>query len=130
MRELDVVCRRWPDDPLVQAFLKNFGPGAALTRDPTALPPGRNDEPFGTGTDVFELLAQSAPPEAQWKRPLIVASPELEMQVVEVAGATAAVLVFTGARRQRSMPLSIFADIWRHSTSPPFISRISAGCCF
>jgi tetratricopeptide (TPR) repeat protein len=108
--ELDRVCRRWPEVPMVRAFLKNFGPGSALTREIADAAFERNEEEGGAaaGKDVFQLLAERAPAETEWRRSLIAASPELDVQVAEVAGSRAAVLVFTGAGDGVSMPLSIF----------------------
>lgn len=98
--ELEVLCARWPDDPVVKAFLKNFGPGSALAV--TADSGGEGDE------DVFQALEAAAPPESSWLRPLLRPSANLEMHIAAMTGATTAVLVFTGAADGVSMPLAIF----------------------
>jgi tetratricopeptide (TPR) repeat protein len=105
--ELESVCERWPNDTAVKSFLKNFGPGSPMTRAlaETALAESAADK---AESEVFLLLANAAPGEGEWKRPLIVAEPMQDVQVVEVPGAQTAIVVFTGAADGVSMPLSIF----------------------
>ena len=104
VRDLDIVCKRWPDAAPVKIFLKNFGPGSSLTRElaENALSDSEAE------SDIFQALAATAPAQAEWKRPLIVASPKLDVQIVEMPGAQTAVLVFTGGADGMAMPLSIF----------------------
>jgi hypothetical protein len=99
--ELEALIARWPSDPLVRAFLRNFGPGSALARESA---PDEADDV----DDVFKALEKAAPEPAVWKRPLVNASAELEVQVAAVTGAKTAVLVFTGAADGVSMPLKVF----------------------
>jgi len=98
--ELERLTARWPNDPKVKAFLRNFGPGSALARESNS---GDQD-----AADVFKALEEAAPGPANWKRALVNASVELEVQVAAVTGATTALLVFTGAADGVSMPLGIF----------------------
>jgi tetratricopeptide (TPR) repeat protein len=110
-RELDVVRTRWPEDPSLRAFLKNFGPGSALNREhgvATAREGTDRAPNTSAGDDIFEALADAAPPERQWRRSLVVPDPQLEVQVAQVRDAISAVLVFTGAADGVSMPLPIF----------------------
>lgn len=102
--ELDIICKRWPDAAQVKIFLKNFGPGSSLTRE---LAENALSDSEAEG-DIFQALAATAPVEAEWKRPLVVASPKLDAQIVEMPGAQTAVLVFTGGADGMAMPLSIF----------------------
>jgi tetratricopeptide (TPR) repeat protein len=99
--ELNVLVARWPSDPLVRAFLRNFGPGSALARE-------SGSERTEGLKNVFEALERAAPGPDAWKRPLVEVSSELEVQAAAVTGATTAVLVFTGAADGVSMPVRIF----------------------
>lgn len=98
--ELKPLLARWPNDPKVRAFLRKFGPGSAMARESNFSDSG--------DADVFKALEAAAPGPAIWKRSLVNASSELEVQVAAVSGATTALLVFTGAADGVSMPLSIF----------------------
>ncbi len=105
--ELEQIRGRWPDDPMVRTFLRNYGlasevslgAGSAATR---LGDPDRNKE------GEFQAIADQAPRQAERVRPLLVADPERDVVLAEARGAETAVLVFTGAGDEVSMPLPLF----------------------
>jgi tetratricopeptide (TPR) repeat protein len=103
VRELDVLCERAGGRPGVKLFRKSFGPASAAETDLAWL-----GDLTGDAHDTFKRLADAAPAPPTWKRPLIVPAPGDEAQFVEMPGAKAAVLVFTGAQDIIAMPLTIF----------------------
>ena len=109
VRELDVLSRQWPDDPMVRTFLRNYGPASALpltvvdeSNQPATVDPDRADEA------ELQALAEKAPGHAEQIRPPVIVDPDRDVLTAEVAGADTAVLVFTGSNDAVSMPLALF----------------------
>jgi tetratricopeptide (TPR) repeat protein len=103
--ELDRVCRRWPNHPIVIRFLARCAPGSALARETD----GANaPDHVEAGVGDYQALSNAAPGEALWKRPPLVPAGQQELQILATAGAEMAVLVFTGADDGISMPLNLF----------------------
>lgn len=109
MSELEKVLSRWPDDPMVRMFVRNYGPASTTSLDWSnpATRPAEGD-PDRAEWEELRAIAEKAPGEKEWFRPLVAADPESDVAVCEVDGAQRGVLVFTGGNDAVSMPLGIF----------------------
>ena len=107
--ELENVRKRWPIDPMVRMFARNYGPAGVmdLSSANAATFPAEGD-PDRAEQEEFQTLADKAPSPAEQVRPLIVADPECDVLMAKVNEAETAVLVFTGSNDAVSMPLPIF----------------------
>jgi len=97
--ELDAARRRWPNDPMVRLFARNFGPAIAP------------DAGGGAGAgedDELRRLEAGTPRPGQWKRGVLADDPLRDFIVAEAPGARTAVLVFTGGNDAVSIPLRVF----------------------
>jgi tetratricopeptide (TPR) repeat protein len=134
LSELEDVRRRWPSDPMVRMFLRNYGPVSAVTfgsGNPASRSPDRASgeyqsingkapglaehvrpvliaDPIGARDQEFQAIAAKAPGPEEHLRPLLVADPDRDVFLAEVTGAKTAVLVFTGAADELTMPLPLF----------------------
>ena len=104
---LEDIRKRWPTHPMVRNFLQN--PTLELTFDaasganrPAKGNPGRTQE------KELRAVADKDPGPAKQVRPILVADPERDLLLAEVAGAETAVLVFTANNDGVSMPLPVF----------------------
>lgn len=107
--ELEKIRNRWPNDPMVRMFARNYGP--ALAGVPGSAEAGNRPtegDPDRAEWDELESIANRAPDSAQQLRPLVDADPECDVLLAEVQGADTAVLIFTGGNDAVSMPLPIF----------------------
>ena len=112
VREANVLYQRWPEDRSAWTYFRNLGQESPLTRKLANAPsPGDNGEQEifqAREKSAYQALEKAAPMEAEWRRPLIVAAPQLDVQIAEIAGAETAVLIFTGALDDVAIPLSTF----------------------
>jgi len=112
VREADTLYRRWPADRNAWSYFRNLGHESPLSRKLANASAQSGDaclEMFeAREKSAYQMLERAAPAEAQWRRPLVVAAPLLDVQVADVPGARSGVLVFTGALDGVSMPLSTF----------------------
>jgi len=109
MSELEGVRQRWPNDPMVRMFLRNYGPASAGGGSGSASAAGLMETGSATAEEEeLRAILEKAPGASEHCRPLIVPTSDQDVLVGEVAGAQAAVLVFTGSNDAVSMPLPIF----------------------
>jgi len=114
--ELENIRGRWPNDPVVAAFLLNYGPAAEQLQPVAGKAPAKAeharpllvaDPDFAKAEEVV-AIAEKAPGPEEWLRPLVVADPERDVLLAEFRGAEAAVLVFGGTNDEVAMPLPLF----------------------
>jgi tetratricopeptide (TPR) repeat protein len=109
VNELEKLRTRWPNDPMVRTFLRNYGPAAAAPGcSASAANRAAAGDPDRADEEEIQTVADKAPGRAERVRPLVVADPERDVLLAEVTGAESAVLVFTGSNDAVSMPLPIF----------------------
>jgi tetratricopeptide (TPR) repeat protein len=101
MSELEGVRERWPDDPMVRMFLRNYGPAATADGDSAVASQTAEEEELHT-------ILRRAPDPAKLRRALVVPASDQDVMIGEVDGALSAVLVFTGSNDAVSMPLPLF----------------------
>jgi len=97
--ELEAARRRWPSDPMVRIFARNFGPAIAPAH-PAGGPAEEDDE--------LRRLEARTPRADQLKRDVLADDPLRDFIVAEAPGARTAVLVFTGGNDAVSIPLRVF----------------------
>jgi tetratricopeptide (TPR) repeat protein len=109
MSEIENVRRRWPTDPMVRIFLRNYGPASALAPG-SARNQSRSAEgdPDRVDEDELKAVAGKAPGHEELRRPLLVADPARDILLAESPGAETAVLVFTAKDDAVSLPLPMF----------------------
>ena len=103
--ELETISQRWPNDPLVRTFLRNYGPAATVAVAPTGATGGNLDH---AEEAELEALVHKAPGPTDYVRPLLDADPARDVLIAESAGAETAVLIFTGSNDALSMPIPVF----------------------
>lgn len=108
MSQLEKIRKRWPADPMVRMFLRNYGPATVSFDLANAASRPAEGDPDLAEWEELRTIDEKAPGEEEWLRPLVAADPEGDMLVCKVAAAQRAVLVFTGGNDAVSMPLSIF----------------------
>jgi tetratricopeptide (TPR) repeat protein len=108
MSELEKIRKRWPTDPMVRMFLRNYGPATVDFDLANAASRPAEGDPDRDEWEELRIIVEKAPGEAEWLRPLVAADPDGDVLVCEVAAAQRAVLVFTGGNDAVSMPLPIF----------------------
>jgi tetratricopeptide (TPR) repeat protein len=106
--ELEKIRKRWPADPMVRMFLRNYGPATVNFDLANAASRPAEGDPDRAEWEELRTIAEKAPGEAEWLRPLVAADPDGDVLVCEVAAAQRAILVFTGGNDAVSMPLAIF----------------------
>jgi tetratricopeptide (TPR) repeat protein len=116
--ELENIRGRWPSNPLVVTFLRNYGPASdgadwlgAANRpagDSEHSPPPLVADPDRTKDEELHTIASRAPHPDKYLRPVVAADPEGDVLLAEVQGAQTAVLVFTGTNDELSLPLPLF----------------------
>jgi tetratricopeptide (TPR) repeat protein len=98
---------RWPDDPMVRVFLRNFGLAASLLPQLGELPaPGLAHDPDAAERNELQSLAAGAP--AAGARAVIDVDPRRDVIIPDGSRAATAVLVFTGTNDAVAMPLPLF----------------------
>ena len=106
--EAERLEQRWPHDPVVRMFLRNFGPASAgeiASLQNSAQPRG----PAQTAEeDELRILAQRAPGPPRFKRPLAVLLPDQDVAISEASRSSTALLIFAGSNDAVSMPLPVF----------------------
>jgi hypothetical protein len=107
--ELKELNRRWPDDPMVQRFVRNCGLTRVLSKvegDISGYGGARNL--YQVNDAELRTLVAKAPAESHFKRPLLVDDTECDFLVAEAKGAETALLVFAASNDSVAMPLSSF----------------------
>lgn len=117
-RNLERVRQRWPHDPLVQSFLRNYGPAADYGSVAAASVPVENDlkrptpvlvaDPDRGKDEELQAIAARAPSPSEQLRPIVTPDPERDVLVAELTSADTVVLVFTGTNDELSIPLTLF----------------------
>jgi tetratricopeptide (TPR) repeat protein len=109
VREFENIRTRWPNDPMVRMFLRNYAPAStqAFGSEDAANRPAEGD-PDRAEWDELQAIAGRAPRPEDRLRPLVEADPERDVLIAAVKKADAAVLVFTGGTDAVSMPLPVF----------------------
>jgi tetratricopeptide (TPR) repeat protein len=107
LAETEALLRRWPDDPMVRVFLRNFGLAAELLPR-IDKPPAQNPafDPDAAERSELRRLAERAPVASG--RAGIAADPRCDVTIPEGARSGTALLVFTGTNDAVAMPLPIF----------------------
>jgi tetratricopeptide (TPR) repeat protein len=105
VNELRTISQRWPNDPLVRTFLRNYGPAATVAAAPTIPVDGNLDH---AEEAELEIVARKAPGPGEYLRPLLEPDPEQDVLIAGSPGAQTAVLVFTGSNDAVSMPITLF----------------------
>jgi tetratricopeptide (TPR) repeat protein len=107
--ELENVRTKWPKDPMVRVFLRNYGPASTMTGgwEGAVTQPSQGD-PDRAEWEELQAIASKAPSSAGRLRPLVVADPQRDLLLAEVPKTETAVLIFTGANDAVSIPLPIF----------------------
>jgi hypothetical protein len=85
--EFESIRKRWPNDPVVAAVLRNYGPLLIETRG--------GDPDYSPEEQELQAIAEKAPALVGQLRPLLADDRERDVMVAEVPGAETAVLVFT-----------------------------------
>jgi tetratricopeptide (TPR) repeat protein len=89
--ELENIRGRWPNDPVVAAFLLNYGPAAEQLQPVAGKAPAKAeharpllvaDPDFAKAEEVV-AIAEKAPGPEEWLRPLVVADPERDVLLAE-----------------------------------------------
>ncbi len=104
--ELERLRKLWPNNPPVLAYLRSYGPTGEMRT-------GVLDDSPPLGSKVtaeagWQAIAAKAPPEAAWRRPILIDDPSQDVQVIRVDGAETAVVLFTTDSDTLSMPLALF----------------------
>jgi tetratricopeptide (TPR) repeat protein len=117
--ELEKIRRRWPDDPLVQTFLRNYGPasdGDCAWATASSVPAEDSKEPRpllvadpdrGKDEELQVIFAQ-APGASEQVRPIVAPDPDRDVLIGKVPGADIVVFVFTGTNDELTIPLPLF----------------------
>lgn len=99
------LLKRWPNDPMVRVFLRNFGLAAALLPQLETASPSPAYDPDATERRELQTLAERAPAAT---RPIIAFDPRRDIIIPDATNSSTAVLVFSGTNDAVAMPLPVF----------------------
>jgi len=107
--EFDAILQRWPNEPMVRAFLRTYRADATLVLGQQ----GGGADPVPTDLDTpsereLRALAERTPPAVLRLRSLVDLQPDIDVIQATCPGAKTAALIFTGFNDALSIPLAIF----------------------
>jgi tetratricopeptide (TPR) repeat protein len=105
--ELERLRRLWPDHPSVLAYLRSYGPTGEMRSGVLAGAAQPDNAPVPEEAELRSIAAK-APQQAAWRRPILIDDPRQDVQLVNVAGAETALLVFSNDTDTLSIPLALF----------------------
>ncbi len=105
--ELERLRRLWPNNPSVRAYLRSYGPTGEM-RSGVLTEPAQPDAGCVPEEAELRAIAAKAPPEAAWRRPILIDDPRQDVQLVHVDGAETVLVVFSNDTDTLSMPLALF----------------------
>jgi tetratricopeptide (TPR) repeat protein len=106
--ELEAASQRWPSDPAIRTFMRNYGPAAKLSSAPTSAGQPAQPDPDHAEEQILGHVIARAPAPGLRLRPILVNNADRDVLTVGPRHAQTAVLVFTGSNDAISMPLESF----------------------
>jgi len=109
LSEAEQLLERWPHDPMVRVFLRNYGLTDSLPLSIGASKPQNlAHDPDEAERRELQILLDRSPAERTLARPVINADPGRDVIIADAAPSSTAVLIFTGAGDSLAMPLPVF----------------------